>query len=67
VQQDDKYLALLRTYWKRDSAFPSMVKLCAMVRLSSTSSIFALVGRLVEAGYLGTHFCQRHTTSIAMC
>jgi len=52
MQQDDKYLVLLRTYWKRHSAFPPMAKLCAIVGLSSTSSIFALVGRLVEAGYL---------------
>ena len=52
MQQDDKYLALLRTYWKRHSAFPPMAKLCAIVGLSSTSSVFALVGRLSDAGYL---------------
>lgn len=50
--QDDKYLALLRTYWKRHSAFPPMAKLCDIVGLSSTSSVFAMVGRLVDAGYL---------------
>lgn len=50
--QDETYLARLRTYWKRHNAFPPMVKLCDVVGLSSTSSIFAMVGRLVEAGYL---------------
>lgn len=50
--QDETYLARLRTYWKRHNAFPPMVKLCDIVGLSSTSSIFAMVGRLVDAGYL---------------
>jgi repressor LexA len=49
---DEKYLAALRTYWKRHKAFPSMAKLCEVVGLSSTSSVFALVGRLTDAGYL---------------
>ncbi len=49
---DDRYLAALRAHWKRHKAFPSMAKLCEVVGLSSTSSVFALVGRLVEAGYL---------------
>ena len=49
---DDAYLAKLRTYWKRHQAFPSMAKLAEVVGLSSTSSVFALVGRLTEAGYL---------------
>jgi len=50
--QDETYLGRLRTYWKRHNAFPPMVKLCEVVGLSSTSSVFALVGRLVDAGYL---------------
>lgn len=50
--QDEKHLAALRTYWKRHQAFPAMAKLCEVVGLSSTSSVFALVGRLVDAGYL---------------
>ncbi len=50
--QDETYLARLRAYWKRHNAFPPMVKLCDIVGLSSTSSIFSMVGRLVEAGYL---------------
>lgn len=49
---DLKYLDSLRTYWKRHQAFPSMAKLCEVVGLASTSSVFALVGRLTEAGYL---------------
>jgi repressor LexA len=49
---DEKYLAKLRTHWKRHAAFPSMAKLCETVGLTSTSSVFALVGRLVDAGYL---------------
>lgn len=49
---DDAYLAKLRTYWKKHQAFPSMAKLAEVVGLSSTSSVFALVGRLTEAGYL---------------
>lgn len=52
TELDEKYLAKLRTHWKRHSAFPSMAKLCETVGLSSTSSVFALVGRLVDAGYL---------------
>ena len=49
---DVAYLAKLRTYWKRHQAFPSMAKLADVVGLSSTSSVFALVGRLTEAGFL---------------
>ena len=50
--KDDKYLAVLRSYWKRHQTFPSMARMCDVVGLSSSSSIFALVGRLTEAGYL---------------
>ena len=49
---DTKHLAALRAYWKAQNAFPAMNKLCAVVGLSSTSSVFALVGRLVDGGYL---------------
>src|ERR1035437_8224586 len=52
MMSDDKYLAALRTYWKQHKAFPSMAKLCEVVGLSSTSSVFALVGGLADAGYL---------------
>lgn len=50
--QDEKYLGKLRTHWKRNAVFPPMAKLCDVVGLSSTSSVFALVGRLADAGYL---------------
>ncbi len=49
---DEKYLALLRAYWKEHNSFPSLAKLCIVLGLSSTSSVFALVSRLTEAGYL---------------
>lgn len=49
---DDKHLASLRTHYKRAGVFPSMPRLCDVLGLSSTSSVFALVGRLSTAGYL---------------
>ncbi|WP_028312883.1 transcriptional repressor LexA [Derxia gummosa] len=50
--RDEQHLAALRAYWKAHQAFPAMAKLCEVVGLSSSSSVFALIGRLVEAGYL---------------
>lgn len=49
---DTTYLEALRAYWKQHQAFPSMSKLREVVGLSSTSSVFAMVTRLVTAGYL---------------
>jgi repressor LexA len=49
---DEKHLAALRDYFKRSFVIPSMPRLCEVLGLSSTSSVFALVGRLTEAGYL---------------
>jgi hypothetical protein len=49
---DDKHLATLRDYYKRVGAFPSIPRLCDVVGLSSTSSVFALIGRLSSAGYV---------------
>ncbi|SPB17794.1 LexA repressor [Caballeronia novacaledonica] len=49
---DETHLAALRTYWRRNQAFPAMAKLCGVVGLTSTSSVFALIKRLSEAGYL---------------
>lgn len=49
---DEQYLALLRTQWKRHNAFPSMARLCEVLGLSSTSSVFGVIGRLTDAGYL---------------
>lgn len=49
---DAKHLDKLRAYWEAYQAFPSMAKLCPVVEMTSTASVFALVGRLVEAGQL---------------
>lgn len=49
---DQAHLEKLRTYWKRHHAFPSMAKLCEVVGMSSTASVFDLVTRLREAGYV---------------
>ncbi len=49
---DEIYLAKLRTYWKKHQVFPAMGKLTDVLGLSSTSSVFALVRRLADAGYL---------------
>lgn len=49
---DAQHLAALRSYYKANGTFPSMGRLCNVVGLSSTSSVFALVGRLVEEGLL---------------
>lgn len=52
TQTDTQHLERLRTYWKRHHAFPSMAKLCEVVGLSSTASVFDLVTRLKDAGYV---------------
>lgn len=49
---DKAHLEKLRGYWKRYHAFPSMAKLCEVVGLSSTASVFDLVTRLKDAGYV---------------
>lgn len=49
---DIQHLERLRTYWKRNHAFPSMAKLCEVVGLSSTASVFDMVSRLKDAGYV---------------
>lgn len=52
MASDEQHLMALRTYWKANKAFPPMAKLCEVVGLSSTASVFQLVSRLTEAGYL---------------
>jgi repressor LexA len=52
MASDTQHLEKLRTYWKKNHAFPSMAKLCEVVGLSSTASVFDLVGRLKDAGYV---------------
>jgi len=49
---DQAHLEKLRTYWKRHHAFPSTAKLCEVVGMSSTASVFDLVSRLKDAGYV---------------
>jgi SOS regulatory protein LexA len=49
---DTQHLEKLRTYWKRNHAFPSMAKLCEVVGLSSTASVFDLVARLKDEGFV---------------
>ena len=49
---DSEHLASLQRYWKQNKAFPSMSKLCDVVGLSSSASVFGMVGRLTDAGYL---------------
>ncbi len=49
---DTQHLEKLRTYWKRNHAFPSMAKLCEVVGLSSTASVFDLVTRLKDEGFV---------------
>lgn len=47
---DAVHLAALREHYKRSGAIPSMPRLCGVLGLSSTSSVFALIGRLTHAG-----------------
>lgn len=49
---DSNHLNALRTYWKRQKAFPSMAKLTEVLGLTSTGGVFKVLGRLVDAGYL---------------
>ncbi|MCP5285406.1 MAG: LexA family transcriptional regulator [Burkholderiaceae bacterium] len=49
---DIRYLNTLRVHWKRNKAFPSMAKMADVVGLKSAAGVFALVGRLSDAGYL---------------
>lgn len=49
---DVEHLASLQRYWKQNKAFPAMARLCEVVGLSSSASVFGMVGRLTDAGYL---------------
>ena len=49
---DLAHVHALQRFWKQHRAFPAMAKLCDVVGLSSSSSVFAMVGRLTEAGFL---------------
>jgi repressor LexA len=49
---DIEHLAHLQRYWKKNRSFPAMARLCNVVGLSSSASVFGMVGRLTDAGYL---------------
>ena len=49
---DQGHIGALQRYWKKNRAFPAMAKLCDVVGLSSSASVFGLVGRLTESGHL---------------
>lgn len=49
---DADHVRALQRFWKTHKAFPAMAKLCDVVGLASTASVFGMVGRLTEAGYL---------------
>ncbi|MEK8049170.1 S24 family peptidase [Ideonella sp. DXS22W] len=49
---DQRYLATLRTHWKANKSFPSLAKLADLLGMSSTGSVFEMVARLEEVGYL---------------
>ena len=52
MANDTQHLEKLRTYWKRNHAFPSMAKLCDVVSMTSTASVFEMVGRFKDEGYV---------------
>src|SRR5690606_9937567 len=52
MNAESKHLAHLRAYWKANKVFPSMAKLAEVLGLSSSATVFELVGRLTEAGFL---------------
>jgi len=45
-------LNALHVHWKRHKALPSMAKLAEAIGLKSAAGVFAVVGRLTDAGYL---------------
>lgn len=47
-----QHLEMLRTYWKRNDAFLSMVKLCEVVGLTSAAIVFDLVGHSRAKGFV---------------
>jgi len=50
--RDERHLAALQRHWRAARSFPSMAKMASVVGLSSSASVFGLVGRLVDAGFL---------------
>lgn len=52
MNDDTGHIAALQRFWKEHRAFPAMAKLCSVVGLSSSASVFGMVGRLTESGHL---------------
>ena len=52
LANEGQHAERLRNYWKRNHALPSMAKLCGAVGISSTTSVFDLVFRLKDPGYV---------------
>jgi hypothetical protein len=52
TMSDQTHLHALQRYYKQHRGFPAMAKLCDVVGMSSSASVFGLVGRLSDAGYL---------------
>lgn len=48
----DKHLDKLRAHWRESKSFPSMAKLADVLGLASSGSVFKVLGRLVDQGYL---------------
>lgn len=49
---DKDHIQAFQRYWKRHKAFPTSAKLCEVVGMFSTASVFGMVGRLTDAGHL---------------
>jgi len=62
---DQKHRAKLRTHWNLHAVFPSIEMLCWAAGLAAKSSVFALVGRRVSAGWLRFWLLQAgHTRAV---
>lgn len=64
---DATNLAKLRTYWKRHQTFLSMGKLTVVVGLSTTSSVFELIRRLTESGFLERYRGPNRAHQAVLC
>lgn len=50
--EDLQHLTALRRYWKEHHTFPSMAKLAPVLGLAAASSVFSVINRLTDAGYI---------------
>ncbi|KPF70055.1 hypothetical protein IP84_04225 [beta proteobacterium AAP99] len=49
---DDQHLARLRKYYKSHQALPSLARLADVLGMASTASVFGLISRLEQSGFL---------------